>query len=169
MITKQTGSITPKISFPPFPLAGTSSRISFLVISTDGPNLASRYEYSSSDIMKKSVTEITPKQRLFQIGARQHQSQDSVVKLYCTGRIRIFARLIAVLIAVLVLFIPVILFLLTSMNRACMAVVVLSFVFIFSVVISMFTDARDKEIFVGTATYCAVLVTFLGNLQSSAK
>lgn len=75
-----------------------------------------------------------------------------------------FARLMVVFFAVLVLFIPVILFLLTSMSRACMAVVVLAFVFIFSVMMSLLTDAGDKEVFVGTATYCAVLMTFLGQL-----
>lgn len=46
-----------------------------------------------------------------------------------------------------------------------MAVVVLAFVFIFSVMMSLLMDAGDKEMLVGTATYCAVLVTFLGNLQ----
>lgn len=76
-----------------------------------------------------------------------------------------FARLIAVFFAVVVLFIPVILFFLAPMSRVWMTMVVLSFDFIFSVMISLLTDAGDKEIFIGTATYCAVLVTFLGNLQ----
>jgi hypothetical protein len=70
-----------------------------------------------------------------------------------------------VFLAVLVLFIPVILFLLTSMSRASMAITVLAFVFIFSIMMGLLTHAADKEIFVGAATYCAVLVTFLGNLQ----
>ena len=48
-----------------------------------------------------------------------------------------------------------------------MAVVVLTFDFIFSVMMSLLTEAGVQEIFVGTATYCAVLVTFLGNLQNS--
>ncbi|CZR64320.1 uncharacterized protein PAC_14218 [Phialocephala subalpina] len=103
--------------------------------------------------------------KLFQTGKAQHKTRDSEVKFYCTARINTIARLIAVFFAVLVLFIPVILFFLTSMSRAWMAVVVLAFDFIFSVMISLLTDAGDKEIFVGTATYCAVLVTFLGNLQ----
>lgn len=107
--------------------------------------------------------------KLFQTGKVQHQTQDSEVEFYCTGRINVIARLIAVFFAVLVLFIPVILFFLTSMSRVSMAIVVLAFDFIFSVIISLLTDARDKEIFIGTATYCAVLVTFLGNLQGPAK
>jgi len=97
------------------------------------------------------------------------QNRNSRVELVSTARISIFAKLIVVFFAVLVLFIPVILFLLTSMSRASMSVVVLSFVFIFSIMMSLLTDAGVQEIFVGTSTYCAVLVTFLGNLQNTKK
>ena len=87
------------------------------------------------------------------------------MRIWCDARVKMFGRLMVVFFAVLVLFTPVILFLLTSMSRACMAVVVLAFVFIFAVMMSLLMDAGDKEMLVGTATYCAVLVTFLGNLQ----
>jgi hypothetical protein len=76
------------------------------------------------------------------------------------------ARLIVVFFAVTVLFVPVILFLLTPMSRAWMAAVVLAFVFIFAIMISLLTDADMQEIFIGTSTYCAVIVMFLGNLQN---
>lgn len=102
---------------------------------------------------------------LFTPPAQLHQTQDAEVAFYSTSRIITFARLMVVFFAVLILFIPVILFLLTSMSRGCMAVVVLAFCFIFSVMMGLLTPAADKEIFVGVATYCAVLVTFLGNLQ----
>ncbi|KAH6716250.1 hypothetical protein BKA61DRAFT_340423 [Leptodontidium sp. MPI-SDFR-AT-0119] len=102
---------------------------------------------------------------IFSTGKHLHQSKDPAVKFYCDARIKMFARLIVVFFAVLVLFIPVILFILTSMSRAWMAVIILAFVFIFSVMMSLLMDAGDKEMLVGTATYCAVLVTFLGNLQ----
>jgi hypothetical protein len=87
------------------------------------------------------------------------------MEFWSIPRIAICARLVAVFFAVLVLFIPVILFLLTSMSKAWMAVVVLTFDFVFCVMISLLTDAGIQEIFIGTSTYCAVLVTFLGNLQ----
>jgi len=93
------------------------------------------------------------------------KAQDSTIQLRSTDRIRKVARLFVVIFAVGVLFIPVILFFLTSMSRVSMAVVVLIFVFLFSFMTSLFSDAGVQEIFVGTATYCAVLVTFLGNLQ----
>ena len=89
------------------------------------------------------------------------------VDIFSTARIITFARFIVVLFAVLVLLIPVLLFLMTSMSRACMAIVVLLFVFIFSIIMSLLTDAAIPEIFIGTSTYCAVLVTFLGNLQNA--
>jgi hypothetical protein len=89
------------------------------------------------------------------------------VQLFSVERVNIFARLIVVFLAVLVLFIPVILFFLTSMSRAWMSIVVLAFVFVFSIMMSLLTDAGMQEIFVGTSTYCAVIVTFLGNLQNS--
>lgn len=72
----------------------------------------------------------------------------------------------AVFVAVLILFVPVILFLLVAMSKAWMAIVVLGFVFSFATMVSLLTEAGITEIFVGTATYCAVLVTFLG-IQSS--
>jgi hypothetical protein len=89
------------------------------------------------------------------------------VQLFSVERVKCFARLLVVFLAVLVLLIPVILFLLTPMSRACMAVVVLAFVFVFSIMMSLLTDAGIQEIFVGTSTYCAVIVVFLGNLQNS--
>lgn len=48
-----------------------------------------------------------------------------------------------------------------------MSVVVLAFVLSFSAILSLVVEATFQEIFVGTATYCAVLVTFLGNLQGA--
>lgn len=101
------------------------------------------------------------------MGKQPPKSHDSMVEIISTDRISTFARLIVVFLAVSVLFIPVILFLLTSMSRACMAIVVLAFDFIFAIMMSLLTTAGVPEIFVGTATYCAVLVTFLGNLQNS--
>jgi hypothetical protein len=96
-----------------------------------------------------------------------HETKDSSVEFFSQSRISAVARLVAVFFAVSILFIPVILFLLTSMSRACMSVVVLAFVLSFSAILSLVVEATFQEIFVGTATYCAVLVTFLGNLQGA--
>ena len=65
------------------------------------------------------------------------------------------------------IFIPVILLLLTSLSRVGMAAVVFSFVNAFSLIISQLTGAGIGEIFVGTAAYWAFLVTFMGQSQST--
>lgn len=104
--------------------------------------------------------------KLFRIGKCQQNAQDSSIEFFSTARISLVARLMAVFFAVLILFIPVILFLLVSMSKAWMAIVILGFVFSFAIIVSLLTEAGIQEIFVGTATYCAVLVTFLG-IQSS--
>jgi len=90
---------------------------------------------------------------------------ESYVKYYSADRVTFFARLCMVVFAVLILYVPVVLFLMISMSRVWMAVIVLAFVFAFSIVISLLPEARVTDIFVGSATYCAVLVTFLGNLE----
>ena len=95
---------------------------------------------------------------------QSHHGQDPIVDEYSKGRVHFLARLMVVFFAVILLFVPVILFLISDMGRAVMAVVVLAFVSMFSISISLLTDAQLPEIFIGTATYCAVLVTFLGNL-----
>lgn len=90
---------------------------------------------------------------IFKTQKQLRYAGDSKMEFWSIPRIAICARLVVVFIAVLVLFIPVILFLLTSMSRAWMAVVVLSFDFIFCVMISLLTNAGIQEIFVGTSTY----------------
>lgn len=92
---------------------------------------------------------------------------ESNVEYYSGERVTLFARICMVFFAVIILYVPVALFLLISMNRICMAIVVLAFVFAFSIIVSLLPEARIMDIFVGSATYCAVLVTFLGNLQRS--
>lgn len=48
-----------------------------------------------------------------------------------------------------------------------MAIVAIFFAFIFSVMFAIFAEANPQDIFIATAGYSAVLVTFLGNLQNS--
>ena len=45
-----------------------------------------------------------------------------------------------------------------------MAGVVLTFMFLFSVMLSLMSDAGVQEIFIGVCTYCAVLVTLTPEL-----
>jgi hypothetical protein len=48
-----------------------------------------------------------------------------------------------------------------------MSIITLAFVLSFSLVMSLFVKVSFQDIFIGTAAYCAVLVTFLGNLQGA--
>jgi putative effector of murein hydrolase LrgA (UPF0299 family) len=89
-----------------------------------------------------------------------------MIEFFPTARISRVAGLITVVFAMLMLFIPVIVFFLVSMSRAWIAIIVLILCLSFSTIVSLLTNGgiQDKVIFVGTATYCAVLVTFLNNV-----
>ncbi|EPE24173.1 hypothetical protein GLAREA_08023 [Glarea lozoyensis ATCC 20868] len=82
-------------------------------------------------------------------------------------KVAALSKLMLVFFTLALLLCPVILFLLTSMSRCAMALVVLIFVFIFSSGMSALAEVTVQEIFIGSSTYCAVLVTFLGNLQQA--
>ena len=116
--------------------------------------------------MKALHTTNTCSQKFVKANKKSGCVTDERVEYLSKERITIFARLAIVFLAVSVLFIPVVLFLLTTMSRTWMSIVVLTFVFVFSIIMSLFTEAGVQEIFVGTATYCAVIVTFLGNLHN---
>jgi hypothetical protein len=96
------------------------------------------------------------------------QIQDREVFFFSNARIAIAAKLMAVCVAVTLLLIPVFLLYLTDMSRKTTSVTVLLFVIAFAILISIFSGARVENVFVGTCTYCAVLVTFLGNVQGRA-
>ncbi|KAF7935222.1 uncharacterized protein EAE97_008129 [Botrytis byssoidea] len=99
---------------------------------------------------------------------KRNNPTEKTVKSFSTFRISMFAKLLVVCMTVLILVIPVILFLTVNMEPGWMAFIALAFVFLFSVMISLLTEAGTQEIFVGTSAYCAVLVVFLGNLKGPA-
>ncbi|TGO38155.1 hypothetical protein BHYA_0080g00030 [Botrytis hyacinthi] len=99
---------------------------------------------------------------------KRNNPTEKTVKFFSTFRISLFSKLLVVCMTVLILLIPVILFLTINMEPGWMAFAALAFVFLFSVMISLLTDAGTQEIFVGTSAYCAVLVVFLGNLKGPA-
>ncbi|KAF7879753.1 uncharacterized protein EAF02_007923 [Botrytis sinoallii] len=99
---------------------------------------------------------------------KRNNPTEKTVKFFSTFRISLFSKLLVVCMTVLILLIPVILFLRITMEAGWMAFAALAFVFLFSVMISLLTDAGTQEIFVGTSAYCAVLVVFLGNLKGPA-
>jgi hypothetical protein len=81
-----------------------------------------------------------------------------MIEHFSTARTSLAARLITVFVTELMLFTPVIVFSLVSMSRAWTAIVVLILTFSFPIIVSLLTNAGIQEIFLGTATYGAVLV-----------
>ena len=71
------------------------------------------------------------------------------------------------LLSIFIVLIPPILLLLTSLSSTSMVIVVFGLVPQLSLTLSRITRTELQEIFVGTATYGAVLVTLLGLLQST--
>ncbi|KAN0095720.1 hypothetical protein V8E51_016431 [Hyaloscypha variabilis] len=73
----------------------------------------------------------------------------------------------AILIPVTMLLAPVLLLSLVSMQRKLATTVVIVFVLAFAVLMSALAGAKVEVIFLSTCAYCAVLVTFLGNIQDN--
>ncbi|KIN08807.1 hypothetical protein OIDMADRAFT_23563 [Oidiodendron maius Zn] len=99
--------------------------------------------------------------------AQESQKQEQIVYLFSNDKISLFAQMIAICLVVAILLIPIFLLFLTEMSRKTTSVMVLVFVLAFAVSMSLM-GAKAESVFVGTCTYCAVLVTFLGNLQGAA-
>jgi hypothetical protein len=85
--------------------------------------------------------------------------------VFSRSKVTLIAKLLALIVTVTILIIPVLLFYLTPMTGGAKAGIVLVFVISFGALMSLFTMARLESILVGTCTYCAVLVTFLGSVQ----
>ncbi|KAF5871300.1 uncharacterized protein Bfra_007816 [Botrytis fragariae] len=107
-------------------------------------------------------------QKCLLVTPKRKTPTEETVKFFSTFRISLLSKLLVVCMTVLILLIPVFLLLTIPMEAGWMAFAVLAFVLLFSVMISLLTDAGTQEIFVGTSAYCAVLVVFLGNLKGPA-
>ncbi|MCJ1236784.1 hypothetical protein MMC14_004766 [Varicellaria rhodocarpa] len=95
------------------------------------------------------------------------QPKEETVKYLSEDRIPVVAKLIIAILAVTVFFIPIALFLLVPMSKACLTITVFVFLVVFAFMMSLFAEVGVQEMFIGIATYGAVMVTFLGNMQNS--
>ena len=95
------------------------------------------------------------------------QPKEETVKYLSEDRIPVVAKLTIAILAVTVLFIPIALFLLVPMSKACLTITVFIFLVVFAFMMSLFAEVGVQEMFIGTATYGAVMVTFLGNMHNS--
>ena len=74
-----------------------------------------------------------------------------ITDYYSRSRISAASKLLAVLISVVILFVPICAFSWTPGSQTLNSIVVLSAVLFFSTLMSLFTDAKVQEIVVGTA------------------
>lgn len=112
---------------------------------------------------------ITPWSRLL-FGSSKHgvNEKDLVVTYFSQMRVTGAAKLFSVLVAVAILIIPISLFLWVPLSRGWTSATVIISVLVFSTMLSLSTNIKVRDILLGSAAYCAVLATFLGNLQSGS-
>ncbi|KAG9229597.1 hypothetical protein BJ875DRAFT_522616 [Amylocarpus encephaloides] len=94
-----------------------------------------------------------------------HAVGDEGIQAFSVHKIALGAKWLSVCVAVTILLIPVFLLFLTRTSSAETVVMVLLFVLAFASIMSL-AGASVVSLFIGTCTYCAVLVTFLGNIRS---
>ncbi|KAL9599067.1 MAG: hypothetical protein Q9219_004101 [cf. Caloplaca sp. 3 TL-2023] len=99
------------------------------------------------------------------------KTDDPIIHYYDRGRISMCITLLLTLLLLILLMVPIWWLYHTAVHgkiasTANTIVVILSSTVIFSMVLSAFTKAHRHEIVAASAGYCAVLVVFLGNIQS---
>ncbi|KAK0110099.1 hypothetical protein ONS95_002755 [Cadophora gregata] len=96
----------------------------------------------------------------------REKTTDTQVTYYSATLLKIWGGLFLVLTTVGILLTPVFLLFLVPMSRSWMAVTASIFIVLFSIVVSVVTGAHVYNVFVSTATYSAIVVTFLGNISA---
>ncbi|PMD40347.1 hypothetical protein L207DRAFT_565827 [Hyaloscypha variabilis F] len=97
-----------------------------------------------------------------------NEDENTSKDIFSALRIPRLAKFVfAILIPVTMLLAPVLLLSLISMQRKLATTVVIVFVLAFAVLMSALAGAKVEVIFLSTCAYCAVLVTFLGNIQDN--
>ncbi|RFU33223.1 hypothetical protein B7463_g3148, partial [Scytalidium lignicola] len=96
---------------------------------------------------------------------KPHTTADEGVHSFSRSMVTAVAKLLSVSVVVTILVAPIFVLYLKPMDEEAMVVMVLMFVLAFATLMSLCTTANIESVFVGTCAYCAVLVTFLGNVQ----
>ncbi|KAH6706537.1 hypothetical protein BKA61DRAFT_616627 [Leptodontidium sp. MPI-SDFR-AT-0119] len=91
------------------------------------------------------------------------KERDSIVKQYSLSSVTIAVKLCFILLAVSILIIPVFILMWGPDTKTAVSTTVLISVMAFSTLMTLFTRATVQAVLIGTAAYCAVLATFLGN------
>ncbi|CAG8979744.1 hypothetical protein HYALB_00013488 [Hymenoscyphus albidus] len=113
--------------------------------------------------------EWSPLKRLFKRKSKQEQGgKEKDVHVFSSQKIEFWARIVLVCVASTILLIPIFLLYLLELSDTLAAATALIFVLAFATMISILTEGKVDTVFVGTSTYAAVLVTFLGNIRGRA-
>jgi len=86
---------------------------------------------------------------------------------YDRDRIKSITKFVSGVLAVALIIGPVAILFHCSLTKRQMMGLVLGSALVFSLAISLLTEAKRVDVFFGTAAYCGVLVVFLGNLPAS--
>lgn len=95
-------------------------------------------------------------------------TDDQQLTFFSASAERSVGRFLLISSIMLILMIPVFLLFLVQMSHLLMAVTTASFIFLFALIMSVVAEGRVYEVFVGTATYGAVLIMFLGNISQNS-
>jgi uncharacterized membrane protein len=123
------------------------------------------------DLVERLLIKLPGKigQNIFASSEQRAKTADHRVRFYDNSRLDTLIKIVVAFLSVALLMIPVWLLFVVKMSHTVMTVIVLLFVFVFAAVLSLFTTAKRQEVFFGAAAYCAVLVVFLGNLNSQPQ
>ncbi|KAH8799915.1 hypothetical protein F5882DRAFT_514544 [Hyaloscypha sp. PMI_1271] len=93
---------------------------------------------------------------------------DQSVSYYSPSRLRGVVQVLMVSTVMGILLIPVYLLFLVPMSHLMMAITSTAFIILFAIIMTVVAEGRIYEIFVGTATYAAILIMFLGNIAQAS-
>jgi len=95
-------------------------------------------------------------------------TDDPRVTVFSPTRMARLGRALLVSTIMGVLLVPVFLLFLVPMSRLLMVLTSTGFILLFVLIMSAVTEGRVYEVFVGTASYGAVLIMFLGNISQNS-
>ncbi|KAF8864672.1 hypothetical protein BDZ45DRAFT_737242 [Acephala macrosclerotiorum] len=95
------------------------------------------------------------------------ENKEGSVTFYSESGMDLFRNVLSVSLVVTVLLAPVFLLFLVHMSRVQMVFTAAAFIVPFAVILNM-AGAKDVEVLVGTATYAALLIVFLGNIGGNS-
>ncbi|KAF2653322.1 hypothetical protein K491DRAFT_603119, partial [Lophiostoma macrostomum CBS 122681] len=101
---------------------------------------------------------------MFMSNHERNLTSNELVRIYSPRRIDVFSRLLITAAIVSLLLAPVAVLYSIRKHGWLRILIIFVFTLVFSVAMNLGTKAKRHEVLAATATYCAVLVVFLGNV-----